>query len=121
MFARGWKVILFPGLAMLEPLDSGSRVASVPTRTTGALCWQLGLLGLPKPPTSGSELLGASGDGVYLSEMSRVFILYFTACQPVWILSCPPPPFSSTHSQVAHFPNYPSPDTDGIPKTNSNN
>ena len=76
---------------MLEALDLGSRVASVPTRTMGALCWQLGLRGLLKPPTSSSELLGASGDGVYLSEMSRAFIVYFTACQPVQILLYPQP------------------------------
>ena len=43
VFARGWKVIVFPGLAMLEALHWGSSLAFMPTRTTGALCWQLGL------------------------------------------------------------------------------
>lgn len=71
----------------------------------------------------GSELLRASGEGEYLSEMIRAFIALSAACQPIQTLvySLPlrlPPPHTL---KLLISPTRPTPETDGISKTNDNN
>lgn len=43
-------------------------------------------MGLTRVPPGDSELLEASGEGIYLGEKSRASAEFFIACQPIQIL-----------------------------------